>query len=47
MRTQLETIADLLRDLVLEAPPNLTGDGWRAAIPELLGAANLATACAA
>jgi phytoene dehydrogenase-like protein len=38
---QLETIADLLRDLVLEAPPNLTGDGWRAAIPELLGAAKL------
>ena len=41
MRKQLETIADLLRDLVLEAPPNLTGDGWRAAIPELLGAAKL------
>ncbi len=38
---RLETIADLLRDLVLEAPPNLTGAGWRAAIPELLGAARL------
>ena len=38
---QLETIADLLRDLVLEAPPNLTAGGWRAAIPELLGAARL------
>jgi phytoene dehydrogenase-like protein len=38
---QLETIADLLRDLVLEAPPNLSDGGWRAAIPELLGAARL------
>ena len=26
---QLETIADLLRDLVLETPPNLTSGGWR------------------
>jgi phytoene dehydrogenase-like protein len=38
---QLETIADLLRDLVLETPPNVTGGGWREAIPELLGAARL------
>ncbi len=38
---QLETIADLLRDLVLEIPPNLTDGSWRAAIPELLGAARL------
>ena len=38
---QLETIADLLRDLVLETPPNLTSGGWREAIPELLGAARL------
>jgi phytoene dehydrogenase-like protein len=38
---QLETIADLLRDLVLETPPNLTSGGWRDAIPELLGAARL------
>ena len=38
---QLETIADLLRDLVLETPPNLTGGSWRGAIPELLGAARL------
>ena len=37
---ELETIADLLRDLVLETPPNLTGN-WRNAIPELLGAARL------
>jgi phytoene dehydrogenase-like protein len=38
---QLDTIADLLRDLVLAAPPNLTDGGWRAALPELLGAARL------
>ncbi|KPF79180.1 FAD-dependent oxidoreductase [alpha proteobacterium AAP81b] len=38
---RLETIADLLRDLVLQAPPNLTDRGWRAALPELLGAARL------
>jgi phytoene dehydrogenase-like protein len=37
----LETIADLLRDLVLETPPNLTAGSWRDAIPELLGAARL------
>ncbi len=38
---QLETIADLLRDLVLETPPNLTSGSWRDALPELLGAARL------
>ncbi len=38
---QLERIADLLRDLVLQAPPNLTDTGWRAALPELLNAARL------
>lgn len=37
----LETIADLLRDLVLETPPNLTAGSWRDALPELLGAARL------
>ncbi len=37
----LETIADLLRDLVLSAPPNLTERGWRDALAELLGAARL------
>jgi len=37
----LETIADLLRDLVLEAPPNLTDGSWREALPELLAAARL------
>ncbi|MBC7520620.1 MAG: NAD(P)/FAD-dependent oxidoreductase [Sandarakinorhabdus sp.] len=37
----LETIADLLRDLVLETPPNVTAGSWRDAIPELLGAARL------
>jgi phytoene dehydrogenase-like protein len=38
---RLESIADLLRDLVLETPPNVTSGGWREAIPELLGAARL------
>ena len=38
---QLETIADLLRDLVLETPPNLTSGSWRDALPDLLGAARL------
>jgi phytoene dehydrogenase-like protein len=37
----LESIADLLRDLVLETPPNLTDTGWRDALPELLAAARL------
>lgn len=38
---RLEAIADLLRDLVLEAPPNLVDSGWRAALPEILSAARL------
>ncbi len=38
---RLESIADLLRDLVLQAPPNLVDGGWRDALPELLGAARL------
>jgi phytoene dehydrogenase-like protein len=33
---RLEAIADVLRDLVLETPPNVTAGGWLAAIPELL-----------
>src|SRR5271170_3655939 len=33
---RLEVIADVLRDLVLETPPNVTAGGWLAAIPELL-----------
>lgn len=38
---QLDRIADLLRAFVLETPPNLTQDGWRQALPELLRAARL------
>jgi phytoene dehydrogenase-like protein len=33
---RLDVVADVLRDLVLETPPNVTADGWLAAIPELL-----------
>ncbi len=38
---RLETIADVLRELVLKTPPNLTADGWTAALPELLKSATL------
>ncbi len=38
---RLEAIADLLRDLVLTTPPNVTAGSWREALPELLGAARL------
>ena len=38
---RLEVIADILRDLVLKTPPNVTEGGWGAAIPELLKAAGL------
>ncbi len=38
---RLETIAELLRDLVLETPPNLTAGSWRDALPDILGAARL------
>jgi phytoene dehydrogenase-like protein len=38
---RLETIADVLRELVLETPPNLTTGGWTAALPELLKSATL------
>ena len=33
---RLEIIADVLRDLVLETPPNVTAGSWLEAIPELL-----------
>jgi phytoene dehydrogenase-like protein len=36
---RLDKIADILRGLMLEAPPNVGSDGWLAAIPELLKAA--------
>jgi phytoene dehydrogenase-like protein len=35
---RLEGIADLLRQLVLETPPNVVSGSWRAALPELLHA---------
>jgi phytoene dehydrogenase-like protein len=38
---RLEAIADVLRDLVLTTPPNVTAGSWREALPELLGAARL------
>ncbi len=38
---QLEVIADVLRDLVLETPPNVTAGGWLEALPELLRSARL------
>ncbi|MFO1341360.1 MAG: NAD(P)/FAD-dependent oxidoreductase [Burkholderiaceae bacterium] len=38
---RLEQLADVLRGLVLETPPNVTAGGWAAALPELLHAARL------
>jgi phytoene dehydrogenase-like protein len=38
---RLEVIADVLRDLVLETPPNVTAGGWLDAMPELLRSARL------
>ncbi|MBA3812866.1 MAG: NAD(P)/FAD-dependent oxidoreductase [Caulobacteraceae bacterium] len=38
---RLDAIADVLRGIVLEAPPNLVQGGWRAALPELIRAAGL------
>jgi len=37
----LDVIADLLRDLVLETPPNVVEGSWRSALPELFSAARL------
>lgn len=36
---RLERIAAMLRDLVLQAPPNLSDGGWLAALPQMLDAA--------
>lgn len=36
--TRLETVAAILRDLVLQAPPNVVAGGWLAALPEMLKA---------
>jgi len=38
---KLEEVADVLRDLVLETPPNVVSGSWRTALPELLHAARL------
>jgi len=38
---RLGLIADVLRDLVLERPPNLTAGGWLEALPELIRGARL------
>src|SRR3569832_2135128 len=38
---RLETIADVLRGLILETPPNLATGGWTAALPELIKSATL------
>ena len=38
---RLNVIADVLRDLVLETPPNVTAGSWLEALPELLRSARL------
>ncbi len=38
---RLDVIADVLRDLVLETPPNVTASGWLEAMPELLRSARM------
>jgi len=38
---RLDAIADVLRALALEPPPNVTDSGWLAALPELLRAGRL------
>ena len=38
---RLETIAELLRELVLQTPPNMASGGWTSALPELLKSASL------
>src|SRR5271155_2942728 len=39
---RLEVIADVLRDLVLQTPPNVTAGGWLQALPEMLRGARQA-----
>ncbi len=39
---RLEAVANVLRSLVLETPPNLPAGGWTQAIPEILGSASVA-----
>lgn len=38
---RLDVIAAVLRDLVLETPPNVVAGGWRVALPQWLSAAKL------
>ena len=38
---RLDAIADVLRDLVLETPPNVTAGGWLEALPQMLRSAHL------
>jgi phytoene dehydrogenase-like protein len=38
----LDVIADVLRDLVLETPPNVTSGSWGAALPEIMHAGHVA-----
>ncbi len=38
---RLDTVADVLRAVVLETPPNVTAGGWLEALPELLRGARL------
>ena len=38
---KLDAVADVLRDMVLETPPNVVAGNWRTALPELLRAARL------
>jgi phytoene dehydrogenase-like protein len=38
---KLDAVADVLRDMVLETPPNVVAGNWRSALPELLRAARL------
>ncbi len=38
---RLDVIADVMRDLVLETPPNVTAGSWLEALPELLRSARL------
>ena len=38
---RLDRIADVLRELVLQTPPNVVAGGWRQALPELLRAARV------
>ncbi|MBC6983445.1 NAD(P)/FAD-dependent oxidoreductase [Caulobacter sp. 17J80-11] len=38
---RLDAIADVLRDIVLQTPPNMVEGGWMQALPELLKSASL------